>query len=400
MTRPLYKIALLEFDKHWDCADGFSRILAGSDHQLVIFCDLYIYTCLAPYPHNEKVTFVIKEKDESIQAFLLRNHAQFLVTDLIFIDTIHVNPKSFLSLPFEKLTVLRVHNAFKQFAPLRHIHIPFGLYYIRKAASYVLKEIIINRFVHYTKEVNARVSWFTFLSDSITEFVKSRKLVSPDRVMFSVPLLAYTPVTIEKPKDKIIIAVVGSTDQRKKDYAPVVEAFTMLFKNTAAFPLPVELYLLGNSSGPYGQQITEQLDTIQSPGFRCFYYSKEVPVDIFDTILYQSHFILSPMKVKNITQIYEEIYGKTKFTASIGTIIKYGHIGIFPSAFQYDPAFESHLLKYKDAEELSEVLRQHFLHPEIISDSLLKMKLFLADKYNKDTILSDLEAFIEKNRTQ
>lgn len=399
MTRPSYKIALLEFDKHWDCADGFSRIIAGSDHHLVIFCDMYIYTCLAPYPHNEKVTFVIKEKDESIHTFLLRNHAHFLDADLIFIDTIHLHPKSFLSLPFEKLTVLRVHNAFKQFAPLRHIRIPFGMYYIRKAASYVLKEIIINRFVHYTLEVNARVSWFTFLSDSIKEFATSQKLVSPERVMFSVPLLPYKAIAIEKPKDKIIIAVVGSTDQRKKDYAPVVEAFTMLFSDTAAFPLPVELYLLGNSSGTYGKQITARLDAIQSPGFTCFHYSKEVPVDTFDTILYQSHFILSPLKVKNITQIYEEIYGKTKFTASIGTIIKYGHIGIFPSAFDYDPSFEPHLLKYKDGEVLSAVLRQHFLHPEIISDSLLKMKMFLADAYNKDHILAELEAFIDMNRT-
>ncbi|MDZ4748901.1 MAG: hypothetical protein SH808_10460 [Saprospiraceae bacterium] len=399
MTRPSYKIALLEFDKHWDCADGFSRILAGSDHHLVIFCDLYIYTCLAPYPHNEKVTFVIKEKEETIHAFLGRNHAQLQTADLIFIDTIHLNPKSFLSLPFEKLTVLRVHNAFKQFSPLHHIRIPFGWYYIRKAASYVLKEMIINRFVHYTKEVNAQVSRFTFLSESITAFATSQKLVSPERVMFALPLLPYAPATIEKPKDKIIIAVVGSTDQRKKDYAPLVEAFTLLFKQTSTYPLPVELYLLGNSSGTYGQQITARLDALQSPGFTCFHYAKEVPVDIFDRILYQSHFILSPLKVKNITQIYEEIYGKTKFTASIGTIIKYGNIGIFPSAFQFDPAFEPYLLKYKDAEELSGILQQHFLHPETISDSLSRMKVFLADTYDKDTILSRLEVFIEKNRT-
>ena len=192
---------------------------------------------------------------------------------------------------------------------------------------------------------------------------------------------------------------IGATDQRKKDYAPVVEAFTMLYKNTSAYPLPVELYLLGNSSGAYGQQITVRLDALQSPGFTCFHYSKDVPVDTFDTILYQSHFILSPLRVKNITQIYEEIYGKTKFTASIGTIIKYGHIGIFPSAFEYDSAFELHLLKYKDGVELSAVLRQHFLHPAIISDSLSKMKLFLADAYHKDTILYELEAFIERNRT-
>ena len=179
-----------------------------------------------------------------MHAFLYKHHDRFLQVDLIFINTIHVNPKSFLSLPFEKLTVLRVHNAFKQFAPLRHIRIPFGLYYIRKAASYVLKEIILSRFLHYTNEINTRVSRFTFLSDSITEFVIRQKLVSPDRVMFSVPLLPYTPVTTEKPKDKIIIAVVGSTDQRKKDYGPLVEAFTMLFNNTVAFPQPVELLSL------------------------------------------------------------------------------------------------------------------------------------------------------------
>lgn len=399
MKPPAYRIALLEFNKHWDSADGFSRIFGGSDHQLTIYCDQYIYTCLTPYPHNEKVTFVIIEEGETIDAFLYKNHARLQEVDMIFINTIHVNPKSFLSLPFEKLTVLRVHNAFKQFAPLRHIRIPLGLYYIRKAALYVLKEIILNRFLHYTSEVNTRVSRFTFLSDSITEYVIHQKLVSPDRVMFSVPLLPYAPVTADKPKDKIIIACVGATDQRKKDYGPLVEAFTKLFKNTAAFPLPVELYLLGNSSGEYGQQITTQLDALQSPGFKCFHYTKEVPVDLFDTILYQSHFVLSPLRVKNITQVYEEIYGKTKYTASIGTIIKYAHIGIFPSSFQYDAAFEPHLLKYEDAEELAEVLRQHFLHPEIVSDSLAKLKTFLADAYNKDTILSELEMFIEKNRT-
>jgi hypothetical protein len=399
MKPPVYRIALLEFDRHWDSADGFSRILAGSDHQLTIYCDQYIHTCLAPYAHNEKVTFVIKEEGEPMHAFLYKHHAAFLQVDLIFINTIHVNPKSFLSLPFEKLTVLRVHNAFKQFAPLRHIRIPFGFYYLRKAASYVLKEIIVNRFVHYAREVNTRVSRFTFLSDSITEFVMQQRLVSPDRLMFSVPLLPYAPVTDEKPKDKIIIACVGATDQRKKDYAPLVEAFTILFKNKSAFPLPVELYLLGNSSGAYGQEITAQLDALQSPGFKCFHYVKDVPVDIFDTILYQSHFVLSPLRVKNITQIYEEIYGKTKYTASIGTIIKYAHIGIFPSAFQYDAAFEPHLLKYKDGEELATVLKEYFLHPAMISDSLSKLKTFLADTYDKDTILAELEVFIEKNRT-
>lgn len=399
MKTPAYKIALLEFNKHWDSADGFSRILEGSDHQLTIFCDQYIYTCLAPYPYNEKVTFIIQGEGETLHAFLVKHHARFLEVDLIFINTIHVNPKSFLSLPFEKLTVLRVHNAFKQFAPLQHIRIPLGLYYIRKAASYVLKEMIVNRFVHYTKAINARVSRFTFLSDSITEFATRQKLVAPERMMFSVPLLPYTPITNEKPKDKIIIAVVGSTDQRKKDYGPLVEAFTLLFNHSSAFPLPVELYLLGNSSGTYGQQITARLDALQCPGFTCFHYTKEVPVETFDSILYQSHFILSPLRVKNITQIYEEIYGKTKFTASIGTIIKYGHLGIFPSAFQYDQAFEPHLLKYRDGEELSTILRQQFLHPEMVSESLTNLKMFLAEAYDKDTILSELELFIEQNRT-
>ena len=400
MSSSGYKIVILEFNKHWDCVDGFSRVLHGSSHQLTVLCDAYIHSCLSVYPENAAVDFILLNKDESIGHFLLRQQNVIREADMIFINTIHVDPKQFLAIPFERLTVLRVHNAFKQFSPWSHIRIPFGLMYFRKAISYFIREIGWHRSVYYFKLINAKIHFFTFLSESITAYAVSNRLVDAGRVMFSLPLLPFEPDSFIKPKDKIIIAIVGAVEKRKKDYAPVVEAFTLLFKQPAKYPVPVELHFLGTSAGSYGKEITGVLNKLKSDAFSFFYYPDDVPVELFDTTLDRAQMIISTLRVNNTTQVFGEIYGKTKFTASIGVIMKHKLIGLFPAEFEFDHDFEPHLKKYSSGLELSHIIMEFMNRPALVEESRERLIQFLAERYSQEKILAQLETFLANHVVQ
>jgi glycosyltransferase involved in cell wall biosynthesis len=298
------------------------------------------------------------------------------------------------------LTVLRVHNAFKQFSPWPHIYVPLGFMYFRKALSYFIREMIFHRSVYYFKKINSKIHFSTFLSESITEYAISKKLVAREKVMFPLPLLPYEPDGLIKPKDKIVIAIVGAVEKRKKNYEPVVEAFSRLFNHGEKYPVPVELHFLGIAAGSYGDKITGQLKAIPTNQFSFFYYPDDVPVDLFDATLNRAQIIISPLRVKNVTQVFGEIYGKTKFTASVGVVIKHKLIGLFPADFTFDPDMESHLKKYSSGQELGQILHDYITNPSLLSESRERLIQFLSERYSQEKILLQLEEFIDKNVVQ
>ncbi len=398
MNKTIYHIVLVEFDKHWDSTDGFCRLIAGSGHQLTIITDEYIYDSIHNYPHNSDFTFHVKPAQIKRGDFIRSSHELFEQADIVFINTVHEKLYDFLSIQSAGIIILRVHNLYKHFRPLTHISIPFGLFYWRKAAGYVIREIILGNYLGNLKKLNKKIDYFTFLSQSITDHALLKKMVDPQKVMFSLPLLPWQEIRHRKPEEYISISIVGALEKRKKDYDVIVKAFRELFRSDAVFNKPVRLNLLGQSDNAYGKKIIAKLQQIKHPSFHLNSYRKNVPVAEFDRLLSETHIIISPIRVNNITQIYGEVYGLTKFSASIGTIMQFHAVGLFPAEFTFDHDFEQHFLKYNGVEALVAALRDLLNEPKLINDKMNQLEIFLREKYEKRKILKSFENVIENTK--
>lgn len=389
-----YSIVFLEFDGHWDCTDGFCRYFEDTNFQITILCDFYIYSNLKGNKYGDNISFIIKEQEQSRNDFILSQKNKFNSADIVFLDTVNTNLKDFISIDTNGIMILRVHNSFKQFKPLEYIHVPLGFFYWKKAFSYFLREIIFSRYLYYHKKINSKTDYFTFLSESITQYAISENLVNKNKVMFSIPISPYYKTSFEKPVDKIIISIVGVLDKRKKDYKTVTIAIRNLFNNLQIRNKKIALYFLGNASGMYGRNIVKKINEIKDDRLEFHYYLDSVPVSQFEAVLSRSHIILSPIRIKNYVDIFQEIYGLTKFSGSIGTIIKFPAIGIFPAEFQFDHEFSNHFLSYKNADDLCNILLNLISNSEEIEKHLENLRTFLNGKFNKNIILEKFNQFL------
>jgi hypothetical protein len=386
-------ISFIELDFHFDSVDGFCRIFEHTEHQLNIFIKPEIFERIKHQSYVKKYKWFFCQ-NMSRTKFLSEYIREINCADCIFINTIANEFGAYVKADFKRPTISRTHNAYKLLDPWNHLRIYATPLYFWKAFSYFVREIVWNGFWYYRPKLIRKIDYFIFPDDGITSFVLSKGLISPQKVLPSLSLKVYEPVYSRSPSpDQYFrITIIGSVDQRRRNYEPVVEAFQLL---TPLLNRPVTLSLLGRSTGKYAGEVIQKLKRLESDNFKLESFTEVVPQDVFDAVMAKTQLILSPVNLKNSTEIFGEIYGQTKISGSLLDVLRFPKITILPAGYNLDGIFKNFFDQYGDPKELKNILLKFITQEHLVEEKTALIKKIIEGKFTASTLADQFVSTIK-----
>ncbi len=383
--KQLKHISVIELDFHHDSLDGFLKIFQGTEVLISVFTTSKNVTLLKNIQYSANITFH-EYATGSKHAFLKKNSEILNDSQIIFINTIANDFGAYSAIDDKAKIVLRIHNVNKQFRPLGSIFMPGSLFFAWKSFSYILRQIIGKGFLFYRPMINKKVNYFTFPDNGIAAYVKQNGFVEEKRILPAIPLKIFieADTAFEEYKDVLNITIIGATDRRRRQYEEVIDALTQLFKKENA--PAIHLTLLGNTNNAYGKTIVEQLNKITNPGFALKVYTKQVAESEFIECVKHTHLIISPITSNATTDIFKEVYGKTKTTGSILDFLKFGKVTLVPAHYTPPAELMDYIIKYNDPEHLEEVISD-VLKDKKINELNQKSLQYVKENYAQEPVL-------------
>jgi hypothetical protein len=390
------KIALIELDFHVDSVDGICKIFEGSSHELQIFTTEKNFSILKNRSYASKHSWHLLTHTKKLD-FLISNESKINCCDGVFINTISADFGCFAKFNFKPTTILRIHNAYKVFSPWNHLKIyPTGLG-IWKAISYVLREIIWDRFWYFRPQVVKKIDFFTFPDKAIEDFLLTNKIIPPEKVAPVLPIKVFDE-TVQlriNESEEINFTIPGGVDRRRRDYLPVLNAFRILLPKTNK---KISLSFLGKCNNNYGKEIIAEFKRLSGENFRINYFEDFVPQADFDSIMNKTDVVISPVNADGLTQIYGEIYGKTKISGSITDVVLFPKPLIVPSSYLLNDNLKTIFDSYDSPESLSNLILSYANNKNLIAEKTKIIFENLKLNYDKKTILNLLIDFYEKHK--
>jgi hypothetical protein len=234
--------------------------------------------------------------------------------------------------------------------------------------------------------MNNRVDYFTFPDSSITDYVKQKKLISEKKIIIPIPLKIFIEenTAFAEYTDILHIAIIGAIDYRRRQYEECIDVFSDIFSK--ANPPRICLTLLGISLGSYGEMVINKFKKINHPNFTLITYKKQLPEKEFIETIKNIQLIISPITNNATTDIFSEIYGKTKTTGSILDFLKFGKVTLVPS--HYTPPIEvlKYVIRYENSVDLEKIILDLINNKKI--NTLNKKALeYVRDNYSQASVL-------------
>lgn len=351
----LRHISVIELDFHHDSLDGFLKIFQGTEVLISVFTTAKNVLLLKGIDYSSNITFHEYSKG-SKYAFLKKQASIINDSQIVFINTIANDFGAYLALEDKAKIILRIHNVNKQFRPLSSVFLPKSLFFAWKSFSYVLRQIVGKGFLVFRPIINQKISYFTFPDNGIATYVRQNNFVEEKRILPSIPLKIFieSDTAYEAYEDTLNITIIGATDHRRRQYETVIEALMQLYKREKA--PSILLTLLGNTNNAYGKTIIDQLKNISNSRFRLKVYDKQVPESEFIDCVKHAHLIISPITSNATTDIFKEVYGKTKTTGSILDFLKFGKVTLVPSHYSPPEELLDYVMKYNNSAHLGEII--------------------------------------------
>lgn len=379
-------ISIIELDFHHDSLDGFLKIFQGTDYRISVFTTSKNIKLLKDINYSKNIVFY--EYSKGLKYVFLRNHKQTLnSSDIIFINTVANDFGAYLALGRKNVIVLRVHNVNKQFQPLQSVFIPKTLFFAWKFVSYVVRQIVVKGFLIFRPLLNRKVNYFTFPDTSISDYVKEKQFIPESKIIDAIPLKIFieNDTAYFEYKDVLNITIIGAIDQRRRQYEQCVEALTSIFnKDNAPF---INLTILGKCTGVYGDEVIGKLKQITNPKFVLKTFNHQVPESEFINCIKQTHLIISPITENASTDIFKEVYGKTKTTGSILDFLKFGKVTLVPNHYSPPTELTDYIIKYKSANHLEEIVLD-LIKDNKINSLNQKSLQYVKQNYSQESVLN------------
>lgn len=387
------QISVIELDFHHDSLDGILKIFQNTEHRVNVFTTSKNINLLRDISYSKNISFY--EFTGGGKYFFLKKHKQLLnSSNIIFINTVANDFGAYLAIDKSNIVVLRVHNVNKQFQPLKSIFLPKTLFFAWKFFSYVLRQIIGKGFLWFRPLLNKRVSYFTFPDGSITDYVKQNHFINENKIIAPIPLKIFieNDTAFADYQDVLNITIIGAIDNRRRQYEETIEALTSLFKS--GNPPAIHLTVLGKCTSVYGSEVVGKLKSISHPKFRLTTFDKQVPETEFIECIKKTHLIISPITNNATTDIFKEVYGKTKTTGSILDFMKFGKVTLVPSYYSPPKELAQYVIQYDCSEKLKNTILGLTNNNEInkLNTSALE---FVKLNYSKEVVLKHAEVIFK-----
>lgn len=383
------QISVVELDFHHDSLDGILKIFQNTEHRIDVFTTSKNINLLKDISYSKNILFY--EYTGGGKYFFLRKHRELLnSSSLIFINTVANDFGAYLAIDKNNVIVLRVHNVNKQFQPLKSIYVPQTWFFAWKSFSYMLRQILGKGFLWFRPLLNKRVSYFTFPDSSITDFVKQNHFINESKIIEPIPLKIFieNDTAFADYQGVLNVTIIGAIDHRRRQYEQTIEAFVLLFKSDN--PPVIHLTVLGKCTSVYGSEVVGKLKSISHPNFRLTTFDKQVPETEFIECVKNTHLIISPITNNATTDIFKEVYGKTKTTGSILDFMKFGKVTLVPSYYSPPKEVAQYVIQYDGSEKLKNIILDLTNNNKInkLNRSALE---FVKLNYSKEVVLKHTE---------
>lgn len=347
------RISILEFDYHAEVLRNTLEILKGSELDLQVFTTEAIWQKVA-WPDELKVK--TKGNQHSLKEFLKSHSEQINQCDLILVNTMASQYKTWAEANFNKPVLLRVHNANSSFAPFKKsyqmIWKPFFLW---KDFSHFIRKVLLQQELKYRKAALKKIDHFAFPNELIKDFSQNQYQLSAAQC-WSLPFSFWEHRSKSDNlfKNEFQMSIIGKIDQRNRDYELLVKAIVRLQPQLKAQNLKLKLGLLGKPKGKYGNSIIQALQKLKSEHFQLHYYQGFVPQTEFEREVYNSQLLIIPTRIKTRFTIYTEWYGKTKISGSVNDVIRYHKPALIDKAYEIPKSIASAFDFYANDQELAD----------------------------------------------
>lgn len=386
-------ISFIELDFHHDVVDGFCRTFSNSEVKVNFYIKKAVFDKLQKYEYvnSQNFTWTIYQNG-SRKSFLKSNIDKINNANCVFINTLSSEPKAYLSVKFIPKVILRVHNLNKLFRPIKSINIPIKPFYLWKAFSYFIREVVYGQYLSSYKKIQKLTDYFTFPDESVKQFALENNFVTINKIAPSFSLKVFEEdnnIINSSKKDVFSITIIGGIDFRRRDYQTVLNVLNRLVPQLKH---KIKLTLLGNSRTKHGNELLPKLQKLENDNFKLEYFNQSVSQEKFDEVISNTSIILSPIKVETLVEIYHETYGKTKISGSILDSIRFPIFTILPAQYSLGKEKQDLFGRYKDAEELFFLLKKYIENQNELSHKTIEYKNFVKQKYSA---LGNRQEFVE-----
>ncbi len=385
-------ISFIELEYHLLDLDSFCKVFEKSTHVITLYVTEKIHRTFQLQPYAARYNWVVKPDDKSVRAFFVEHFDVINKSDWIYYNTIASNYKTYYKFKFYGKTVLRIHNAHTYLQPLKHWYIKPTFFNVFKAASYMMREFFGALDFYYLPKVVKRMDYYCFADENVKNYVVENNITDTTKIFPTIPGSVFNGEF--KPliyAEKIRICIPGIIDERKKDYAPVIDALKLLI------PLlenSVELILLGKPVGKYGQWVIEEFKKLSSQNLSVISFTGFVEQSKFNEIMFGSHLLLTPTLETTTFRAYKEVYGKTKASGSVGEMVKYGVPNLFPSYIYFDCEMEKIIDRYTTPQTLATALLKFINDKNHLAKRTNEVRVFIKARYSVEGILEKVEKFM------
>lgn len=119
----------------------------------------------------------------------------------------------------------------------------------------------------------------------------------------------------------------------------------------------VELVLLGQPNGTYGNEILIKAKFLIQQGYKIFYWSKYIDNESFDLEIRNAHILFSYFESNYFTNNGQvEVYGVSKETGIALLMYNKAKVGILPASFKQMKSIQNQTITYSTLNELKDIL--------------------------------------------
>ena len=188
---------------------------------------------------------------------------------------------------------------------------------------------------------------------------------------------------------RLRVCIPGLLNTTRRDYDSI---FKLMQENENSFKSTIIWdFLGGNPQNLESQQLIEKIEAYQKMGHDIRFYTEHfLSMQDYDANLSLADVILGNM---HLQQGANSVYGKSKETGIIFTMIKAAKVGILPAEYTVDDALNTSILTFNRYEDVASILKKLLANPA----ELKQLKIVARENSEKFTPLSIYNS-LEKNK--
>ena len=242
-------------------------------------------------------------------------------SDIVFINTISQHVKSFTCIEHPCM-ILRIHNANRQFQPLRNLILTLNPKSIFRLIKFFIKEVLGNQYFMSIHQINKKVRYFAFPDLEMLEFsLKTYQQLHSGNILY-LPLKMFSDNFFNQTKgsfkSEVKLSVVGRIDYETRDIPLLINVIKKISKEVLL--RPVTINFIGSGYKMVMKKLMSKLTCIENNMIAFTYNLDNVSQLEMRNILVESDIIVSPLKIDCIVGVFKEKYGQTKVTGNFSDI--------------------------------------------------------------------------------